>query len=77
MGSIRINKEELVELTGKHQKGAQVKWFKEHLLVDISCDTKGPIINQDVYSALLQKRYGLLATMPTEVKRPQVQLRKS
>ncbi|AMC35402.1 DUF4224 domain-containing protein [Janthinobacterium sp. B9-8] len=75
MSSIRINKEELIELTGKQQTSAQVKWFKQHLNINIACDAKGPILNHAIYSELLKKQYGLIPEAPNAVKRPQVILR--
>lgn len=75
MQSLRINQGDLIELTGKQQKSAQIKWFKQHLFVDLTCDSQGPIINKAIYDELLKKRYGLLSIVPAETKRPQVALR--
>lgn len=78
MSSIRINQNELIELTGKQQKGAQVKWFKEKLCIDIVCDSKGPIINHEIYNELLKRRYGLQAAVPASATpRPKVAMRQS
>lgn len=75
MHDLRISKEELIELTGKQQVSAQVKWFKQHLNINISCDAKGPIINHAIYSELLKKQYGLLPALTAGISRPQVMLR--
>lgn len=56
---MRMTKTEIEEFTGLTQHAAQVRWFKDHFGVVVSCDRAGPIMTKVAFEALIAKRYGL------------------
>lgn len=56
---MRMTKPEIELVTGLTQHAAQVRWFKEHFGVVVSCDRTGPIMTKAAFEALIAKRYGL------------------
>ncbi|WP_353325908.1 DUF4224 domain-containing protein [Chitiniphilus shinanonensis] len=58
---IRLDRERLREITGLQQRGAQVRWFKRHFGVELPCDQAGPILTEQAFEALVNKRCGIFA----------------
>ena len=63
----------LKDITGKSRKSAQVRWFKDYLGVEVPHDRRGPILTEEAYQKLLEKRLGLLFEDPGQ-NRPSVKL---
>lgn len=64
----------LKNITGKSRKSAQVRWFKNYLGVEVPHDRRGPILTEEAYQKLLEKRLGLLTFENPEQNRPAVKL---
>ncbi len=64
----------LKDITGKARKSAQVRWFRDHLGVEVPHDRRGPILTEEAYQKLLEKRLGLLPFENPEQSRPSVKL---
>lgn len=57
---MRLSPEILHAITGRKQRTAQARWFREFMSVDVPCDDRGPILTEAVYQQLLLKRLGIL-----------------
>ena len=58
---VRMDQVQLHQLTGRQTRSAQARWFKNHFDVDVPCDQAGPIMTEQTYQALLERKCGLLA----------------
>jgi len=78
---LRLDHPTLVSITGRRRKSLQARWFKDYLGADVPCDERGPIITQQAYNALLEKRLGLRQgdqiSQPEKAGRPVVHLPRS
>lgn len=71
---MRITTEKLYEITGLKFKKSQVAWFSIHLKVDVPHDKYGPIISEESFEKLLEKRLGLTPSNTKNEIRPSVKL---
>lgn len=72
---MRLPPEKIQEITGFKRKSAQVAWFRLHMGVDVPCDRAGPIMSDTAYELLLEKRLGVLASLPRQSGKPVPALR--
>lgn len=73
----RWSKQKLKETTNYSQPAAQTKWFKSNFGVDVPRDCLGVIMTDDTYSALHQKRCGLIQQSQQGKQRPKPNLRQA
>ena len=57
---MRLDNNQIFELTGLKRKSSQIQWFKRHLGVEVPYDRNGPILTDACYEKLLEKRLGIL-----------------
>lgn len=70
---MRLNEQQLFDITGQSQAAAQVRWFEKHYGVVLPSDRRGPILTQKAFEGLVSKSAGLA---PASDARPQVRLTK-
>jgi hypothetical protein len=58
---MRLNQDQLEEITKRRQPAAQARWFKAHFGVAPPCDGSGVIITQAAFEGLVAKKCGLSA----------------
>lgn len=71
---MRLTTEKLYEITGMKFKKSQVAWFSNHLKVEVPYDRLGPIISEEAFEKLLEKRLGLTPAHSPNNTRPSVKL---
>jgi hypothetical protein len=74
---MRLSPETIHAITGRKQRTAQARWFKEFMAADVPCDERGPILTEAAYQQLLLKRLGLVTDAGAQAagQRPAVRLR--
>ncbi len=71
---MRLDSLTIINLTGRKRRSAQVAWFLDNFGVEIPCDHIGPIITEQAYEKLLEKRLGILSSPDQKAGRPMVKL---
>lgn len=69
---MRLTSERLREITGLKFKKSQTAWFLLHLGVEVPCDRIGPIVSEEAFEKLLEKRLGLTPSHSNNEIRPSV-----
>lgn len=72
--NLRWSPETIKKVTGKRQRAAQRRWFKNHYGIDVPSDAGGPIMTDAAYEALVKKSCGILQTLGQEVPRPSLRI---
>jgi len=72
---MRINQDMLYQITRLKRKGAQIKWFKLHLGVDVPHDHAGAILTDSAYQKLVEKRLGLAPELSNSNQKPNPTIR--
>lgn len=72
---MRLSPETLHDITGRKQRTAQARWFREFMSVDVPCDERGPILTEAAYQQLLLKRLGILHEPGAQAARPRPAVR--
>ncbi len=73
---MRLDNNQIFELTRLKRKSAQVAWFKKHLGVEVPFDQHGPILTADCCQKLLEKYLGIQPkSNESSVNRPTVRLK--
>lgn len=72
---MRLSPQQINEITGYSRKSAQAAWFRNHLAIEIPCDHRGPILTDEAYEKLLEKRLGILPSSSAESRaKPAIRL---
>lgn len=74
---MRLNRSQLLDITGYKRQSSQAEWFSRHLGVTVPCDEKGPIITESAYQALVDKKLGLGPDGNNGKAKPRIQLVRS
>jgi len=62
---LRLNTEHLREITCLKRASDQVKWFQRNFGIDVPHDKFGPIMTEEAFQKLLEKRLGIGALSAT------------
>ncbi|MDE3023238.1 MAG: DUF4224 domain-containing protein [Pseudomonadota bacterium] len=75
---MRLDNNQIFELTGFKRKSSQVAWFRDRLGVEVPFDRHGPILTAECYQKLLEKYLGILPNSnESRVNRPTVRMKEN